>query len=78
VIGPSTTTIATALGIVRGLCICSRGLASRVDRPYLILVGGRRQRASASMTKRGENLLRIAAGFVIVAAVLAALVMVLA
>jgi hypothetical protein len=27
------------------------------------------------MTKRGENLLRIAAGFVIVAAVLAALVM---
>ena len=30
------------------------------------------------MTKRGEDLLRIAAGFIIVAAVLAALVMVLA
>jgi hypothetical protein len=45
---------------------------------YLISVGRTlAESVSASMTKRGEDLLRIAAGFIVVAAVLAALVIVL-
>lgn len=55
-----------------------RVLAAGVDRPYLFLVGGRLAESVGIMTKRGENMFRITGGFIIVAAVLAALVMVLA